>query len=200
MWQSTELKANIAETGYLNSQHWPHDQTEHPEGQQRRSDHAHLALHYESARLRIAKSSDVTIWYTASVTAYRLTLGLHDLETFHSAPPPVGGYQTAGDLATPKNLSVSLQCSLYRTRHVVITGKTNVLGGNDCLRGTWHAIQMTYRDKDIICNCKNLQDWLPWHWRTGTWLLRHTLSIAWLAVNVPLFSSGRMTLRPWGSV
>jgi hypothetical protein len=71
-----------------------------------------------------------------------LSLSVGDLGTFHSAPPPVGGYQTDGDLATPnepvgtsalqplQNLSVPLHYSLYRTRHVVIIGKTNVLGVN----------------------------------------------------------------------
>jgi len=128
MWQCTELKTNVAETGSLNSQNSPHDQTEHPEGQQRHSDHALLALHYDSTKMDTANNFDATVCYTAPGTAYHWTSSIRNLGTFHSAPPPVGGYQTAGDLATPTNLPVPLHYSSYRTRHVVITGKTNVQG------------------------------------------------------------------------
>jgi hypothetical protein len=82
MWQFTELKTNVAETGSLKSQHWSHDQTEHPEGQQRRSDHALLALHYESIKMGTANNFDGTIWYTISVTAYNWTLSVRNLGTF----------------------------------------------------------------------------------------------------------------------
>jgi hypothetical protein len=66
------------------------------------SNHAHLAL-----------QNAYSIWYTASVTAYHLTLRLRKLVTYHSTPPPVGGYQTAVDLATPMNRS--LPCTAAAT-------------------------------------------------------------------------------------
>jgi hypothetical protein len=172
---------NVAETGSLNSQYWPHDQTERPEGQQRSSDHAHLALHYESTKMQAANSFDATIWHTPSVTVCHWTVSVRNLGAFHSAPPPVGGYHTAGDLATPTDLSVPLHYSRYRTRHVVIAGKTNVLGVTAVyveLGGQfkWHtetktssltisAAAGTLRNISRVSWQKdNLQDWLPGHW------------------------------------
>jgi hypothetical protein len=81
MWQCTELKNIVAETGPLNSQHRPHDQTEHPEGQQRRSDHAHLASHYQITRMHTADYFDAIIWFTASIAAYHWTLSVRNLGT-----------------------------------------------------------------------------------------------------------------------
>jgi len=199
MWLCTELKTNVAETGPLNSQHWLNDSTEHPVGQQRRSDHAHLASNYESTRMQTADSFDTTIWFTASDIAYHWKLSVRNLGTFHSAPPPVGGYQTAGDLATPTTLSAPLHYSHYRTRNIVITGKTIVLGVSTvCVelgrKLKWHTetkmssatisvatgtlgniSRVSWKKKD------KLQDWLPCHWRIGILLLCYAMSTAWLA-------------------